>query len=142
MPILAVVSLIAVLLMPQSSSTAAPPLEKSEVAVVAAVAPVYPHVAATSRVSGETVVEVSIERSGRVIGARVLEGHKLLSPISELTARRWRFAASEVEAIRTARVQFSFVLLSADAVEDDAGITFLPPSRVELRYKPDTVVLR
>jgi hypothetical protein len=107
-----------------------------DVQVISAVPPVYPVLAANAGVSGDTVVEVSIRKDGGVSSTRAVSGHKLLCPMAERFAKRWRFSSSDRAAVRVVRLQFSFVLLSNDASVEDEGTTYFPPCRIELRAKP------
>jgi protein TonB len=53
--------------------------------------PVYPILARNARVSGQVVVEVTIDEDGNVIGARALSGHALLKQVSLDAAYGWRW---------------------------------------------------
>src|SRR5689334_6508403 len=73
--------------------------------VVAAVAPVYPAIAAAAHASGDVNVDVKIDTSGKVASAHAVDGHALLKAICEATARRWKFVpATETQTERTARL--------------------------------------
>jgi len=55
------------------------------------VQPVYPILARNARVSGQVVVEVTIDEEGNVIGARALSGHALLKQVSLDAAFGWKW---------------------------------------------------
>lgn len=54
------------------------------VKVVTAVAPVFPPIVVASNTSGELIIGVTIDRAGRAIAARVIDGHPLLRQIKSL----------------------------------------------------------
>jgi TonB family protein len=102
-------------------------------AVVAAVAPVYPPIAAAAHAIGDVTVDVKIDASGKVTSARAVEGHSLLQAVSVGAARRWRFVpANEADAERTARLTFTFLDTKANAPEDERTAVFLPPYKVQV----------
>jgi protein TonB len=55
------------------------------------VAPVYPELARTARVSGVVIIEAMIDEQGRVQDARVLRSIPLLDAAAIDAVRRWRF---------------------------------------------------
>lgn len=55
------------------------------------VEPAYPPIARAARVSGQVVVEVTIDEEGNVISARALSGHPLLQQSAVQAARGWKF---------------------------------------------------
>jgi len=79
-------------------------------AVVSAVAPVYPAVALALNLQGDFLVDVEIDRSGKVVSSKAVEGtHKVMRRLIELTAERWRFAPDEsAEKRRHAQLTFTF----------------------------------
>lgn len=102
-------------------------------AVLQAVAPVYPVVAASARVSATVAVEVQIDPEGKVTSSRVVEGNKLLDKAAIIAARRWVFAASKDEVARTARLTFTFTLMPEDTHADELSPVFVLPFRIEVR---------
>lgn len=102
-------------------------------AVVAAVAPVYPPIAAAAHAIGDVTVDVKIDASGKVISAHVFEGHSLLQAVSVGAARRWRFGpANEADTERTVRLTFTFLDTKANAPDDERTAVFLPPYKVQV----------
>ena len=101
--------------------------------VLQAVAPIYPVVAASARVSATVTVEVQIDAEGKVTSSRVIEGHKLLDKAAENAARRWAFAAGKVDMARTARLTFTFTLMPEDTRADELSPVFIMPYRIEVR---------
>jgi TonB family protein len=92
------------------------------------VEPVFPPIAKAARASGEVKVEVTIDKAGKVISARVLSGHPLLRDAALTAARQWQFKPTMASG-RPAKISgiltFNFVL-------DDGG-----KSEAEGRENPD-----
>ena len=63
-------------------------LDKS---AVKRVEPVYPPLAKAARISGNVVVEVSVDEGGNVASARAISGHPLLRSAAEEAARGWKW---------------------------------------------------
>src|SRR5437660_10639911 len=61
-------------------------------AVVSAVAPAYPPIARTANASGDAIVEVDINREGKVTSVESKSGHPILRKAAEEAARRWLFS--------------------------------------------------
>jgi TonB family protein len=101
--------------------------------VVAAVAPVYPPIAAAAIASGEVVVEVKIDGKGTVTSARAISGHPLLHAVSVAAARRWKFGGTtETQNQSSARLTFAFSNTDDDASESDRTAIFFPPYKVQI----------
>lgn len=66
---------------------------------VSRVEPVYPPLAKAARVSGQVVVEVTVDEKGNVISARTLSGHPLLTGAAIQAARQWRFKPTLVSGV-------------------------------------------
>lgn len=107
--------------------------ETSEPDVVTAVAPVYPPLAVQGHVSAEVVVTVRIDRSGKVASAEMMKGHVLFESSSLTAAKRWAFA----EAAQESEMELTFTskLLPREAKATDAGASFFPPRRIEVRER-------
>jgi TonB family protein len=109
----------------------------NKVQVLEAVAPAYPMLAVASNTSGRVVVEARINAAGEVTSVKVIEGHRLLRPIAEGTAHRWRFNPSVRDAgIRTAVLTFTFNIMPKETRDDELTPVFKPPYQVEIRHKP------
>jgi TonB family protein len=101
--------------------------------VVAAVAPIFPPVAASAQATGDVLVDVQIGAAGTVSSAHAVAGHPLLKHICEVTARRWRFVPARGDKTeRTARLTFTFHVLDKKAAELDMTPVFLPPYKIEI----------
>ncbi len=59
-------------------------------------APKYPPAAEATRATGEVIVSVTIDKNGKVTSAKSESGHPLLRTASEITAKEWIFATSEI----------------------------------------------
>ena len=93
--------------------------------------PVFPPIAKAARASGEVKVEVTIDKAGRVISARVLSGHPLLRDAALTAARQWEFKPTIVSG-KPAKVSgiltFKFVLDDGRKSEAEVERENLDPS--------------
>ena len=104
-----------------------------DAAVVAAVAPVYPPIAAAAHAIGDVTVEVKIDASGKVTSAHAITGRPLLQSVSVAAARRWKFGlAKESNAERTVRLTFTFIQTETNLPDDERTAVFLPPYKVQI----------
>jgi len=104
-----------------------------DVAVVAAVAPVYPAIAPAAHAIGDVTIDVKIDASGKVTTAHVVHGHPLLRAASEAAARRWKFVAvKESIGERTVQLTFTFLETKANVPDYERTAVFLPPYKVEV----------
>lgn len=108
--------------------------------VLQAVAPIYPVVAASARVSRTMTVEVKINTEGKVTSTRIVEGNRLLDKAAENAARRWIFVAVNEESVRSARLTFTFKLMPEDAPADELLPIFMPPYHIEVRRAMPKVI--
>ncbi|HKQ76336.1 MAG TPA: TonB family protein [Blastocatellia bacterium] len=60
------------------------------------VQPVYPATARTAKMSGSVQVQITIDESGEVINAQVINGHPILRDASLQAAKQWRFKPTEL----------------------------------------------
>lgn len=99
------------------------------------VEPVFPPIAKAARASGEVKVEVTIDKAGKVISARILSGHPLLRDSALVAARQWKFKAPMASG-RPAKVSgiltFNFVLDDGRKSEAEAERNNLDPSEARL----------
>ncbi len=72
--------------------------------------PPYPAAARAVRAIGEVVVEVKIDREGKVVEAKAVSGHPLLRVASAQAAEQSLFEVSESDEIREAKLTFVFLL--------------------------------
>lgn len=108
--------------------------EESGISVTAAAAPKYSAVAVAIGVTGDVEVVVAVDPNGVVTSADAATGHVLLRLDAVDAAQGWRFR-QQPEGGKI-KLIFSFRILSRDAAEQEAGVTFFPPNRVEVRSKP------
>ncbi len=96
--------------------------------------PVFPPIAKAARASGEVKVEVTIDKAGKVISARVLSGHPLLRDSALAAARQWEFKPTMASG-RPAKVSgiltFNFVL-DDDKKSENEGRENPDPSQAHL----------
>jgi TonB family protein len=99
------------------------------------VEPVFPPIAKAARASGEVKVEVTIDKAGNVISARVLSGHPLLRDSALAAARQWKFKPTMASG-RPAKVSgiltFNFVLDDGRKSEAEVERENLDPSEARL----------
>lgn len=103
-------------------------------AVLFAVAPVYPDLAAALPEDGEAVIEVTIDIHGVVTAAKPVWGNPVLHEPSLKAAKRWGFNTSS-EKGRKAKLTFSYRVVASDAAPDELTPVFTPPYGVEVRQK-------
>ncbi len=70
--------------------------------------PPYPAAARAVRAIGEVVVEVKIDREGKVAEAKAVSGHPLLRKVSADAARQSLFEVAESDEIREVKLTFVF----------------------------------
>jgi protein TonB len=75
------------------------------------VPPTYPDLAVRTRAEGRVAIECRIDTSGRVVDARVMEGHPLLSDAALAAVRQWTYTPTllngvPVSVIMTVTVHF------------------------------------
>jgi TonB family protein len=115
--------------------------EPEKPVVVSAAVPVYPAIAEAARAVGDVMVEVDIDREGRVTAAHSDGKIRLLGKAAEEAARRWQFATSlNGEKRRKAQLVFSFRLMPEETSSLDSTPVFYPPYRIEIRKKPAKIV--
>jgi protein TonB len=66
------------------------------------VAPVYPFIARQAHVEGDVRIEATIDETGRVSDARVLQGHPLLNEEALAAVRQWQFTPTRLNGEPTA----------------------------------------
>lgn len=72
------------------------------------VEPAYPPIAKAAGVSGSVVVEVSVDKAGKILSARALSGHPLLKDSAVAAMYLWEFAPTERATL--SMVTFTFEL--------------------------------
>lgn len=113
----------------------AAPMLAQEPTVIAAVAPVFPRLAAAVNASSKVTVEVKIDKAGRVISKSVLDGHPLFREAAQNAAQLWRFAPDlESDEVGSIRLTFVFSLVT-DVTEAELTPVFIPPYQVEVKHQ-------
>jgi TonB family protein len=103
------------------------------VAVLSAIAPVYPPIALTANTSGDVQVAVTIDKVGSVTNADFISGSPLLHKAAVEAAKRWRFEKLNEEA--KVQLTFSFRMVPKDTSAEDMTTVFMPPYHLEVRGK-------
>ncbi len=103
------------------------------VAVLSAVAPVYPPIALTANTSGDVQIAVTIAKSGSVTNADFITGSPLLRKAAVEAAKRWKLEKLKEEA--SAQLTFSFRMVPKDTSAEDMTPVFMPPYHLEVRGK-------
>ena len=103
-------------------------------------APAYPPLAFVSRVTGTVILDLIIDRNGKVQITRPLSGHPLLVDMSEKTASKWRFPESDSkEVTRQVRVSFVYNIVQGGK-NTETLFSFFPPNRIEItKPLPETI---
>ena len=96
--------------------------------VVKYVAPVYPPAARAVRAQGEVVINVKINKEGKVVGLNVESGHPLLRKVSEQAAEQWLFTSDTNETEREGKLVFAFV----QGKNETGNTQFLKPNRLTI----------
>jgi TonB family protein len=94
-------------------------------------APSYPQIARTAHVSGEVIVEVTLDADGKVTQALVVRGSPLLGRSARDNAQGWIF--SKPESPHTQRLIYDYKI--DDASKNDTlppKVTFDLPDRVTI----------
>lgn len=99
------------------------------------VEPVFPPIAKAVRASGQVKVEVTIDKTGKVLSARAVSGHPLLRDSAQAAARQWEFKPTmvagkpvEVGGVLT----FNFVLDDGKKSGAEVARENLDPSQARL----------
>jgi TonB family protein len=111
---------------------------ESPASVVQAVPSKYPAVARAAKVSGEVIVEATVDSDGAVTSISIVSGHKLLNNAAEKAASNWKFSPLKHGVKdRQVRLSFLFTLIPSNkGTPDDLGVVFWPPYRVEVKDAP------
>lgn len=112
---------------------------QSSPVVVSAVAPFYPVSARAIALQGDFLVDVEIDRTGKVVSAEFSKGspnqkyEKIVRKVLEEAASRWQFAPDE-NAEKRRRVQLTFSFrYTPKASNLDSTTVFYPPYKIEAR---------
>ena len=104
--------------------------------VVSAVAPIYPPAARAIGLQGDFLVDVEIDRTGKVVSAERAKESKdprFMREVFKEAAKHWQFAPDE-NAEKKRRVQITFTLRKMPkASRYDSTPVFYPPYKIEVR---------
>lgn len=71
--------------------------------------PTYPPLARLARVTGVVRVEATVDPTGKVTQAKIVEGHRLLQKAAESAVTNWQFVAEPESAhLRTVVITYDF----------------------------------
>ena len=76
--------------------------------------PVYPLAALAIRVSGKVIVDATIDRKGKVVAAKIEEGHPLLNVSALTAAKQWRFSSQKNLNERNVKITFFYSFKSGE----------------------------
>lgn len=108
----------------------ADPSINEQPAVIKAVAPIYPPIAAAVNAEGKVIVDVKINSGGEVTSAKGRGGLPVFKATAENAASHWRFAEdSAAIKERVAQLEFTFKIVENAR---DAGVSFTLPYQVEI----------
>jgi protein TonB len=63
------------------------------------VQPAYPAIAKAARAKGAVQVQITVNESGEVINARVINGHPMFRDAALRAAKQWRFKPTELSGV-------------------------------------------
>ncbi|HEX8708292.1 MAG TPA: energy transducer TonB [Pyrinomonadaceae bacterium] len=126
---------VAVLFLPLKVAVGQSPASSPQPAVIKAVAPTYPHIAAAKEIAGKVVVEAHINSEGVVSYTRSIDGPIVLRQTAEEAARKWLFAGDEHRSPSVIQLIFIFNIVSKNTASDELPPIFMPPHSVEVRTK-------
>jgi TonB family protein len=111
-------------------------------AVVSAVAPVYPAIAASTAIlNGDFHVEVELDRTGKVTSTDSSSAPKPLRKVMEEAASRWQFVPDPSgQEKRKVQITFTFRRMPSKASNLDSTPVFYPPYRIEVRDNTEIIV--
>lgn len=107
---------------------------QTQPAVISAIAPVFSPAVRALVLEGDYLVDVEIDRSGKVVSSKSAEGtRKIMQEITENAADHWQFAPDE-NAESKRRVQLTFTFSSVPkAAKSDSTTIFYPQYKIEVR---------
>jgi Ca-activated chloride channel homolog len=91
------------------------------------VQPAYPAIAKSARARGAVQVQITINESGEVINARVVNGHPMFHDAALRAAEQWRFKPTELSGVPVkATGVLSFDFASGKTTEPNATVPLTP----------------
>ena len=76
-------------------------------AVKLRVAPIYPEIAKLMKISGEVVIEATVNAQGQVTAVKTISGNLLLSTAAEAAVQRWKFKSGAGDTTVQVVINFS-----------------------------------
>ena len=91
------------------------------------VQPAYPAIAKAARAKGAVQVQITVNESGEVINARVINGHPMFRDAALRAAKQWRFKPTELSGVPVkAQGTLSFDFDSGKTTEPNATVPLTP----------------
>ena len=90
--------------------------------VIKRVVPVYPEEAKKNRITGQVVVEITIDEQGRVTGAKAISGHPLLNDSALNAVKQWLFEPY-IENGTAQKVAFSSIITFKLSEDDQKAVS-------------------
>jgi len=110
--------------------------QSTQPAVVKAVAPPFIPFIFGKTGSARVVVEVSVDRTGKVDEAHIVEFSLFRDKSFEETAKKWVFApAGDAKQVRAARLTFVLRIMPKSTQWDELTTIFTTPYQVEVRHE-------
>lgn len=101
-------------------------------------APKYPVTAQAVRAAGTVIVNVKIDKEGKVISAVAESGHPLLRKVSEIAAKQWFFSTASNTKER--EVKISFLIRQGDRNKKDK-LKFRKPYTLEVVVARSRIII-
>lgn len=96
--------------------------------------PAYPAMARAKRISGVVLVDVRVDREGKVIEASAVLGDQYLRDAAVKAALRWRFKALQPEAADSYSVRLTFIFHDFSYKPPEKKPDFRSPYQIEILY--------
>ncbi len=103
---------------------------QSSIEVISSFVPKYVSMVAELNISGEVVIEITIDKDGLVTNAKAVSGHPLLRKNCEETIKKWKFNSQPTEVVRKTNVKFEFILEDLSIIENKCDVKYLDKEEV------------
>jgi TonB family protein len=113
---------------------------QSNIEVINSFAPKYVSMVAELNISGEVVIEVTIDKDGLVTNAKVVSGHPLLRKNCEETIKKWKFNSQQIESVRKTNVKFEFILEDLSIIKNKCDVKYLDKEEVIFKTPFEVVI--
>jgi TonB family protein len=114
---------------------------QGNIEVISSFAPKYVSMVAELNISGEVVIEITIDKDGLVTNATTISGHPLLRKNCEETIKKWKFNSQQIESVRKTRVKFAFILEDLSIIKNECDVKYLDKEEVIFK-EPFEVIIK